>query len=57
MTRCSGSGRQTLGACIVTYGGRVRVGFKADADVVPDPEHLVTAFDQEVAELVRMAGG
>ena len=51
-----GSGRQTLGACIVTYDGRVRVGFKADATVVPDPEHLVAAFDQEVDDLVRMAG-
>lgn len=51
-----GSGRQTLGACIVTYGGRIRVGFKADAGVVPDPEHLVAAFDQEVDDLVRMAG-
>jgi len=51
-----GSGRQTLGACIVSYGGQVRVGFKADATVVPDPEHLVAAFDQEVDDLVRMTG-
>jgi WS/DGAT/MGAT family acyltransferase len=50
-----GSGRQTLGACIVSYGGLVRVGFKTDATVVPDPEHLVGAFDQEVDDLVRMA--
>ena len=50
-----GSGRQTLGACIVSYDGLVRVGFKADATVVPDPEHLVGAFDQEVDDLVRMA--
>ena len=32
-----GSGRQTLGVCIFTYAGTVRVGFISDAAVIPDP--------------------
>jgi WS/DGAT/MGAT family acyltransferase len=50
-----GSGRQTLGVCIFSYDGVVRVGFKADADVVTDPEKLVHAFDDEMDTLVRLA--
>ncbi len=50
-----GSGNQTLGVCIFTYDRTVRVGFKADATAVPDPEKLVHAFDQEMDELLRMA--
>jgi WS/DGAT/MGAT family acyltransferase len=49
-----GSGNQTLGVCIFTYDGTVRVGFKADADVVPHPERLVAAFDEEMDTLLRM---
>ncbi len=50
-----GSGRQTVGVCIFTYNQTVRVGFKVDATVVPDPESLVEAFDQELDDLERMA--
>ena len=50
-----GSGRQTLGVSIFSYNQSVRVGFKADAGVVPDPERLVAAFDHEMDDLVRMA--
>jgi WS/DGAT/MGAT family acyltransferase len=50
-----GSGAQTLGVCIFSYDGVVRVGFKADADVVTDPEKLVHAFDHEMDTLVRLA--
>ncbi len=50
-----GSGRQTVGVCIFSYNGMVRVGFKVDAGVVPDPERLVDAFDQELDDLARMA--
>lgn len=50
-----GSGRQTLGVCIFSYDGVVRVGFKADAAVVTDPEKLVHAFDHEMDTLVRLA--
>ncbi len=50
-----GSGPQTLGVCIFSYDGVVRVGFKADAVVVTDPEKLVHAFDHEMDTLVRLA--
>ncbi|GAA4403432.1 wax ester/triacylglycerol synthase family O-acyltransferase [Fodinibacter luteus] len=50
-----GSGRQTLGVCIFSYDGVVRVGFKADATVITAPERLVHAFDDEMDTLVRLA--
>ena len=50
-----GSGRQTVGVCIFSYNGTVRVGFKVDAGIVPDPERLVDSFDQELDDLARMA--
>ena len=50
-----GSGQQTVGVCIFSYDHSVRVGFKVDAGVVPDPEKLVYAFDQEMDALLRMA--
>lgn len=50
-----GSGRQTVGVCIVSYDRVVRVGFKVDAGVVADPQHLVHAFDEEMDALVRIA--
>jgi diacylglycerol O-acyltransferase len=43
---------QTLGACIFSYNGQVRVGFKADATVIPDVANLVSALDDELADLV-----
>jgi WS/DGAT/MGAT family acyltransferase len=49
-----GSGRQSVGVSIFTYDGTVRVGFKVDARVVPDPEKLVHAFEAELDELVRI---
>ena len=50
-----GSGRHTVGICVITYMGTVRVGFRVDADRVKDPEQLLVAFEQEVADLVLMA--
>ena len=50
-----GSGRQTLGACIFSYARSVRVGFKVDALAVPDPERLVTAFEDEMDDYLRLA--
>jgi len=50
-----GSGPQTLGVCIISYDGVVRVGFKADAAAVTDPEKLVHAFDSEMDTLVRLS--
>jgi WS/DGAT/MGAT family acyltransferase len=49
-----GSGRHTLGFCIVTYDDAVRIGIMADESVVPDPEALLVALEDEVALLVRI---
>jgi hypothetical protein len=45
------SGNQTLGTCIFTYDGNVHVGFKVDAERVPDPESLLDAFMDELGQL------
>lgn len=50
-----GSGRQTLGVCIFSFAGVVRVGFKVDAATIPDAEKLVHAFDEDMDELLRIA--
>lgn len=49
-----GSGRHTLGFCIVTYDDAVRIGVMADEGVVTDPEALLAALEDEVALLVRI---
>ncbi|MDH3958685.1 MAG: WS/DGAT domain-containing protein [Actinomycetota bacterium] len=46
-----GASHQTLGACIFSYNGMIRVGFKADATVIPDVGNLVMAFTDEMADL------
>lgn len=46
-----GSGDQTLGTCIFTYAGTVRVGFKTDSRVIPDPERILDAFHDEIEAL------
>ncbi len=46
-----GSGDQTLGTCIFTYAGTVRVGFKTDTRVIPDPERILDAFHAEIEAL------
>jgi diacylglycerol O-acyltransferase / wax synthase len=50
-----GSGQQTLGVCIFSLAGTVRVGFKVDAATLPNPEKLVHAFDDDLDELLRVA--
>ena len=50
-----GSGRQTLGVCIFSIAGTVRVGFKVDATTIPDPEKLVHAFDRDMDHLLWIA--
>jgi WS/DGAT/MGAT family acyltransferase len=50
-----GSGEQTVGVCIFSYDGTVRVGFKVDAAVVSDPQSLVHAFEAELDTLLRIA--
>ncbi len=46
-----GSGDQTLGTCVFTYAGTVRVGFKTDTSVIPDPERILDAFHEEIEDL------
>jgi diacylglycerol O-acyltransferase / wax synthase len=49
------SGDQTLGISLFSYAGDVQVGFRVDAEHIPDPERLVAAFEAEITELVRFA--
>jgi WS/DGAT/MGAT family acyltransferase len=48
------SGQQALGTCIFTYDGHVHVGFKVDAASVAEPDHLVTAFADELQVLLGL---
>ena len=50
-----GSGRHTLGVCIFTYAGTVRVGVVSDASVIPDPHRLVAGFEAELGVLGALA--
>lgn len=50
-----GSGKQSLGVCIFSFAGTVRVGFKADAATLPDVEKLVHAFDEDMDQLLWIA--
>ncbi|HET6968445.1 MAG TPA: WS/DGAT domain-containing protein, partial [Ornithinibacter sp.] len=50
-----GSGTHTVGVCIFTYAGTVRVGVVTDAALVPDPERLVAAFEAELGLLASLA--
>ncbi|HSF26356.1 MAG TPA: wax ester/triacylglycerol synthase family O-acyltransferase [Actinomycetes bacterium] len=49
-----GSGDQGVGVSIVTYNGTVRLGFKVDAVIVPDPDRLVAAAEASLDELLRI---
>lgn len=51
-----GSGEQTLGTSIFTYADTVRVGFKTDAGVIPDPELILAAFHDELDALAETTG-
>ena len=51
-----GSGEQTLGTCIFTYAGTVRIGFKTDTAVIPDPGQILAAFHVEIEALEAAAG-
>ncbi len=52
------SGRVGLGISILSYAGEVRLGLASDAGLVPDPERIAAAFEDEfeaLMELVRQA--
>jgi hypothetical protein len=44
-----------LGVGIVSYNGQVRVGIISDRDIVPDPEAVGAAFQQEFDALLSQA--
>ena len=46
-----GSANQTLGTCIFTYDGTVRIGLKTDATVIDDPACILRAFHREIDTL------
>jgi WS/DGAT/MGAT family acyltransferase len=49
-----GSGHHTVGFCVFTYAGHVRVGLLADETVVSEPELLLRFYEDEVRALIRM---
>jgi WS/DGAT/MGAT family acyltransferase len=50
------SGRMGLGVSIFSYDGQVVVGVASDKGLVPDPESIAAAFEEEFAALVEWAG-
>ena len=42
------SGRLGIGISLLTYDGQVRLGVASDANIVPDPEAIVAAFEEEL---------
>lgn len=50
-----GSGGQTLGVCIFSYAGTVRIGFKVDAGTVAEPQLLVELIEAELDSLREVA--
>jgi len=50
-----GAANQSLGVCIFSYNGQIRVGFKTDVNVVPDIGNLVAAYTAEMDELLTLA--
>jgi diacylglycerol O-acyltransferase / wax synthase len=50
------SGRMGLGVSIFSYDGQVVVGVASDKGLVPDPETIAAAFEEEFEALVAWAG-
>ena len=48
-------GNLSLGVSIISYAGEVMVGIATDAGLVPNPERIVAAFDDEFAYLQAWA--
>jgi len=40
-----------LGISIISYAGKVMVGFATDASLAPNPKEIVAGFEAEVAEM------
>lgn len=50
---CSGDVSMTIS--IFSYAGDLTVGLMADAKLIPDPDELITDFEDELAELLEMS--
>ena len=50
------SGHMGLGVSIFSFDGQVVVGVASDKGLVPDPESIAAAFEEEFEELARWAG-
>jgi WS/DGAT/MGAT family acyltransferase len=51
------AGSVGLGVSILSYAGDVTIGVAADRNLVPDPQLLVAAAEDELADLVRVTLG
>lgn len=51
-----GSGRHSLGMCILTYDGTVRIGLLADTGVVAELDWLLRWLEEELETFVALAG-
>ena len=49
------SARLGLGVSILSYAGQVRLGVASDSGLVPDPESIIEAFQQEMVEMMENA--
>jgi hypothetical protein len=48
------SGSVPISVAIFSYVGEITVGLMVDAGLIPDPERIITAFEREVAALLRL---
>ena len=48
-------GNLSLGVSIISYAGEVMVGIATDAGLAPNPDRIITAFDDEFAYLQQWA--
>jgi WS/DGAT/MGAT family acyltransferase len=47
------SAKLGLGVSILSYAGQVRLGVATDSGLVPDPESIITAFQDEMEEMLN----
>jgi len=50
------SGRVGLGVSIMSYAGKAQLGVAADAQLVPEPDAVIQAFDADLACLLERVG-
>ena len=51
------SARLGLGVSILSYAGEVRVGVASDAGLIPDPDSIIQAFQDEMRAALAGYGG